>query len=199
MKATGEPQVNTQIYWDHVYTDPDKRDGDWGEHTDRFDHTIGMVKDGEKFCDIGCGIGALTNQIKKAYPNCEVWGTDISKKAIEDNKSQNPDIKYFSQYVGNETKLPDNYFDVVFAGEIIEHLTVPEDLFKDAYRILKSGGRFIVTTPLGDRVKSKEHVWTFEPLDLTNLYTSNGFTSPKFENLKDMEHLYVIYAVGEKI
>ncbi|WP_434049447.1 class I SAM-dependent methyltransferase [Marinobacter salarius] len=38
-------------------------------------------------------------------------------------------------------------FDVVLAGELIEHLEVPVDFLRDCYRSLKPGGRIVLSTP----------------------------------------------------
>jgi 2-polyprenyl-3-methyl-5-hydroxy-6-metoxy-1,4-benzoquinol methylase len=40
-------------------------------------------------------------------------------------------------------------FDVIFAGEVIEHLPLPEDAFKAWDKLLKPGGKMVITTPNG--------------------------------------------------
>ena len=54
-------------------------------------------------------------------------------------------------------QLPENHYEVVLFTEIIEHITFnPVDMWKAIYRVLRPGGRIIVTTPnyyhLGGRV-----------------------------------------------
>jgi len=45
-------------------------------------------------------------------------------------------------------RLPDNSFDVVIAGEILEHLAFnPVALWREIHRLLADGGRIVVTTP----------------------------------------------------
>lgn len=48
--------------------------------------------------------------------------------------------------------LPDNSVQLVFALEIIEHLTSPFHLLSEAYRILGSGGHVVLTTPNVTRI-----------------------------------------------
>ena len=45
--------------------------------------------------------------------------------------------------------LPFNndFFDVAYCGEIIEHLFNPDHLLKEVFRVLKKEGRCVITTP----------------------------------------------------
>lgn len=208
MKATGNENINTKEYWDSVYGTPEKRKGyaaqgtasscaNEGKQTYRFERTLQEVKNGEKFLDIGCGVGLMTNLVKKTYPDCEVYGVDISSQAIEDNKKENPAIHYGQGEVGR-LYYDNNFFDVIFSGETVEHLDDPSDLFNEAYRFLKSGGKLIITTPLMDNIQSPEHTWFFTQEDIEGLFIKAGFKDIRFIYLPNQEHLMVIYAIGKK-
>ena len=41
----------------------------------------------------------------------------------------------------------DNFFDIVFSKSFIEHFYYPEEIFKEAHRILKPSGILINLTP----------------------------------------------------
>lgn len=211
MKATGNPNINTRSYWNGIYADTKKRmeyaaqgtslnnvGGNWIAPTKRFETALSHIKPGDRVLDIGCGVGVFTSLVKATYPSCDVWGTDISNKAIADNCIQQPDIKYLCCKVGSQEGVPENYFDVVFSGEVLEHLDEPALLVKDAYRALKSGGKFVLTTPNVDGVISDEHVWFFTPDDVSDLMHGAGFDRVVFTDLPDLEYSYVIFAVGEK-
>jgi ubiquinone/menaquinone biosynthesis C-methylase UbiE len=197
MKRTNEDQINTRQYWNYIYTTPAKTLDYWTS-TGRFDEAIKYIKDGDKVIDIGCGVGILTRMVHSKRKNCEVWGTDISDEVIKNNKKNDPETKYLMGYAGEQNDLPSNYFDVVFSGELIEHMDIPERLFREAYRILKSGGKLIVTTPISDRVRSAEHVWYFEEEDLIKFYIDAGFYEPEFISLDGTEYLIVYFCVGKK-
>jgi len=164
----------------------------------RFSFLLDEIKEGDKFLDIGCSVAVPAKLIREKYKDCEIWGTDISDEAIEINKERYPEDKYFQGYVGHEDFLPDNYFDVVFSGEVLEHLDDPALLLAEAYRVLKSGGKFVLTTPNDEGIISSEHVWFFEEDDIRKLYEEAGFKNLEFKKLPKLEHLVVIFAVGVK-
>lgn len=209
MQKTNNLNINTRTYWDSVYGTPEKRQGyantgtdlavPGAQQTKRFKETLKYIKDGDRVLDIGCGVGVFTKLAKATYPNCEVWGTDISSRVIADDMAESPEIIYHHQYIGRQDKVPSDYFDVVFCGETIEHLDDPAVLFQDAARVLRRDGQLIITTPLQESFQSPEHVFFFDYEDVEQLYQTNGFSFKWFVYLPDMEHLYVIYAIGRKL
>jgi ubiquinone/menaquinone biosynthesis C-methylase UbiE len=198
MQRTTNDQINSKVYWDYIYTTPARKQEYWSM-TNRFPRAASYVKDGDTVMDLGCGVGVFLRLVKKEKKGCELWGVDISKEVIKNNLVDDPDIRYQQGEIGNLSHLPEEYFDVVFSGETLEHLDKPEDLFNDAFRILKPGGTLIITTPQEDHIESPEHVWYFTKDDINTLFTTSGFTHPTYEDLPDLEHMIVFFAVGKKI
>jgi 2-polyprenyl-3-methyl-5-hydroxy-6-metoxy-1,4-benzoquinol methylase len=214
MKKASEVNINTKRYWNDIYGEEGQRamyasqgtDSNSLKHshwtaqsikTTRFTTAVKFIKDGDRVLDIGCGVGVFTQLVKKTHPKCDVTGVDISDKAIEANKLENNEIAYYQGYIGR-LDAPDEHYDVVFCGETIEHLDDPSILFNEAYKMLKKGGKLIITTPREEHIKSDEHVWYFKQEDVEELFLKAGYKEIKFEYLKDMEHLMVIFAVGTK-
>jgi len=197
MKPTGNSQINTRVYWNYIYTTPAKEKDYWA-HTGRYTSMLEEVKDGDKFLDIGCGVGIPGRMVKEQRKGCEIWGTDISDEIINKNNAENLGIKYFQGYAGYNDFLPSDYFDTVFSGELMEHLDDPNVLFAEAYRVLKEGGKFVVSTPQDDAVTSPEHVWEFTKDDVRDYYVKNKFKDVRFKDLHNLEHLVIILGVGIK-
>lgn len=199
MKATGNKQINDAHYWDGVYKDRQKYLDEQTGPTARFTTTLKYLKGAKHFLDIGCGVGEMTELAKRTYPELDVWGTDIAEKTIEKNRKRREEIVYLPRAIGEHDDLPAGHFDVIFAGEVLEHLDDPHELFKEAKRLLKRGGRLIITTPNGAAIQTPEHTWFFDHEDIELFYEGAGFQFEQFEYLPDKEHLMVIYAVGRKL
>ncbi len=136
---------NKEIY-DHIFSD-EKR---IKEHKILFKTKnkmlISMInKQHKKILDVGCGDGFLGKLIKEKF-NSEVHGLDISNKALKTAKKNGIITKKFN-LEGKKWPYKNNFFDVVIAGDIIEHLYDTEKFVQEAYRVLKKGGIFLVSTP----------------------------------------------------
>lgn len=195
------PNINTREYWNTVYSDIEaykQEEGGITGITQRFTRALDEVKDGDKVLDIGCGVGTFTELVYNTKTGCEIWGTDISDAVTHENWLRNPKIQYIAGKVGEKKDIPTNYFSVVFSGEVLEHLDEPKELFLEAYNALSSGGKFVLTTPLGSSIITPEHTHEFTHEDVEKLYLDTGFEKPKFAYLSRGEHLLTIFAIGVK-
>ena len=96
--------------------------------------------------DVGCGDGNFSILLKEACGAREVYGIEISEKGVE--LARKKGVKCFRLDIDEEDfPFEDNYFDAVFAGEIIEHLFDPDHFLDEVYRVLKPRGIFSLTTP----------------------------------------------------
>ena len=100
----------------------------------------------ENLLDIGCGDGINTVLLKEALGASAVYGIDISPGACEAAGQRGVDSICFDIEEGI-LPFPDEYFDAIFCGEIIEHLFDTDHLLDEIYRLLKPGCSCIITTP----------------------------------------------------
>lgn len=103
---------------------------------------------GKQILDIGSGSGFMAQQIghyieeiggnpKDILTACDLFPEHFEYDAIECNKFDFADSLPYD----------DNSYDIVYAIEVIEHFENPVYFIREAYRILRRGGTFIITTP----------------------------------------------------
>ncbi len=105
------------------------------------------LKEGSSFVDIGCGDGFFLQQVSNAL------GKDVICSGGEYSSFQRSKAVERTGYsiatIDLEGKLgfDDASFDVVYSGEVIEHLYNPDNMVKELNRIMKLGGYCLITTP----------------------------------------------------
>lgn len=115
-------------------------------------------RSGEKVLDLGTGPGepALTIA-SRLGPTGRVVGVDLSEKmvALAGEAARARDLMNTEFRVMDCTKLefPDRHFDAVTSNFGFQIFTNPEGAAKEARRVLRPGGRIVLTVwPPGDRV-----------------------------------------------
>jgi 2-polyprenyl-3-methyl-5-hydroxy-6-metoxy-1,4-benzoquinol methylase len=94
--------------------------------------------------DVGCGDGYWSEKLKSiGYKTTSV-----------DMNREYPNVDWETPYkdtvfIDLNKKLPfqDASFDLVWCSEVIEHLNNPKEVIKEIERVVKPGGKYILTTP----------------------------------------------------
>jgi 2-polyprenyl-3-methyl-5-hydroxy-6-metoxy-1,4-benzoquinol methylase len=150
---------------------------------------------GLEVLDLGCRTGALTQHYA---PGNTVTGVDVDRNALEQAVER---LGISTAWADVEEGLPfeDESFDVVVAGELLEHLADPAATVAHASRVLKPGGRLVGSVPNAFRLKSRirfvagrhpetdaTHLQLFTPAALRAL-------------LADFDRVEVRFAVGRYV
>jgi SAM-dependent methyltransferase len=105
---------------------------------------------GRRVLDLGCRYGALTRAYAEGN---EVVGVDVDREALAEAAK----LGIETRWVDVEQPLPfgDASFDVVVAGELLEHVRDPGRLVADARRVLRPGGRLVGSVPNAFRLLNR--------------------------------------------
>lgn len=97
--------------------------------------------------DVGCGYGEQHSVWNKKIDNsCKLTAIDISEKQIEYARQKNPSVTYEVCDVANiSTRYTPQTYDTVFCVESAFHYKERQAFFRDVKRLLKKGGRFIIS------------------------------------------------------
>jgi 2-polyprenyl-6-hydroxyphenyl methylase/3-demethylubiquinone-9 3-methyltransferase len=106
---------------------------------------------GLQVLDLGCRTGALSQHY--AAGNSLV-GVDVDRNALDAAEAR-LGIETVWADAEEELPFPDASFDVVVAGELLEHLADPAAAVAHVRRVLKPGGRFVGSVPNAFRLKSR--------------------------------------------
>ncbi len=106
------------------------------------------IKRNDRVFDAGCGVGGSLIWLVKnrgvTGVGISITPVDISRAKQIAEKENISDRAVFAVGDYRETQLPSNSFDVVWAIESVCHAEDKGDFIKEAYRLLKSGGRLAV-------------------------------------------------------
>lgn len=95
--------------------------------------------------DIGCHDGTFLSLVKNR--DNRFFGVDASDWAVNEARRKGLDAQEF--FFDDKTPLlfEDSHFELVIAGEIIEHIFDTDFFLEEIRRILKPGGKLLISTP----------------------------------------------------
>jgi len=138
--------------------------------------------------DFGCG----RKPYRSIFTNVsEYIGVDFEN---EGHPHENEDIDVF--YDGKSLPFESEQFDVVFSSEVFEHVENLDEMIKELHRVLKPGGKLLVTVPFV--YMEHEMPYDFRRFSINGLASflkNNGFTVlEQHKSTKDIETLFQVIA-----
>lgn len=104
-----------------------------------------LVDGRQEIADLGCGTGELLSCLVKAHKK-KLIGVDSSPEMLEQAKIRLASDRAIELRLGELEHLPmkDNEVDCVVMSMVLYHIVEPERSIREAYRVLKPGGVFIL-------------------------------------------------------
>jgi len=157
---------------------------------------------GESALDIGCGTGLVTHLLSRDAPGGFAFGIDISPDmlAVAHRDRPSGSDAVFAIMAPESLLMRSDSFDAVVIGQTLAYLLRPGAVLAEAHRVLRPGGRIVVScqrrklstpaenvffmelTRLADRSPMniprppKAHAWFGEPDVLCGLLRNAGFS-----------------------
>ncbi len=144
-----------------------------------YDHFAIPYLAGKSVLDVGCGHGYGTAEMAKHA--AAITGVDYSAPTVEANNARYANAFANLRFVQNKVpplNFPDESFDVVTSFQFIEHLEERLAFIREAYRVLKTGGVLLLSTPNVKRTLARNpfhvHEYTFDEMksEIGQVFTS---------------------------
>ncbi|MCB0163629.1 MAG: class I SAM-dependent methyltransferase [Anaerolineae bacterium] len=132
--------------------------------------------------EVGCGRG-LTGRVIQSQLGCRVTGVELNPVVAQEAKQH-----LWQVIVGDiqTVSLEQNTYDAVVATELFEHLVEPELFLDNMKRVLKPGGRIILSVPnVGHYAVVKDLIagrWDYVPIGLLCYTHVRFFTRATLED-----------------
>ncbi len=132
------------------------------------------LQPGIRVLDAGCGTGNLELFIsEKPHPPVEIEGVDYSQAMLARARSKCRDLSFveFKRCdLNRPLPYPDASFDRIVSVNVLYALEKRDDTMRELLRILKPGGRLVITSPtpefsiaplLLDHMRRVRNIWGF--------------------------------------
>lgn len=157
----------------------------------RFKKIVKYIPKDSVICDLGCGKEAyflknIANSIKR--------GIGLDAK-VENYKNSKLELRRFE--IEKTLPLENESCDIITMAAVVEHLLYPQEVLNESSRILKNGGRLILTTPtpiskpileilaklrLIDKNEIRDHKNYFWPKAIKKMLLKSGFSEENIKN-----------------
>jgi len=121
---------------------------EFADHLSRYVFAQNFISDGMNVLEVGCGAGYGLRKLSESKSIRGV-GIDTSREAVLFAKKHSSSQHCLEFVVMDGTNLGfrDNALDMVFSLEVIEHVADYQTFVNESCRVLKFGGKYIISTP----------------------------------------------------
>jgi methionine biosynthesis protein MetW len=139
----------------------------------RKEFLLKQIGRGKRVLDVGC-LGGMLSRAIMDHGN-EVWGVEINPAAAQVAASRGVRVKVADVEEG--LPFEDASFDVVHAGELIEHLYDTKAFFAECWRVLRPEGFVLFTTPNLNSLENRVRVASGGYLSMAGAYPEDHYGS----------------------
>jgi SAM-dependent methyltransferase len=139
---------------------------------------------GAHILDIGSGPGDLALDLRRAFPQAELAGVELSAAGVAEATQRIPGVRFLQRDLLDPHDDPGplrSWAQYAVCSEVLEHLDDPVLFLKRVCGYLAPGSTLVVTVPGGPKSEFDRHIGHrqhFTPGMLRSLLEASGFTVP---------------------
>jgi SAM-dependent methyltransferase len=111
---------------------------------------VSQIKIGGRFLDIGCANGNILETVRDA--GADAYGIEINPRYVYLCKKKGLNVQCGSVV---DLRYPDDYFDIIWMSQVIEHLPSPKNYLQQLRKILRQDGKLYLFCPNADSYLAK--------------------------------------------
>nr|AAS47557.1 putative methyltransferase [symbiont bacterium of Paederus fuscipes] len=156
-----------------------------------------------RILDAACGMGASTRHLLEYYPADNIWAINISEKQIEATRRNVPGC-HAQVMNAVDLSFEEGFFDNILCIEAAFHFETRQKFLEEARRILRPGGRLVLSDVLFSSSERLEQYPIFpsainhlnDTEEYRRLLKDTGFSQVEIEDVSDeVWGAHFIYAV----
>lgn len=169
------------------------------------------VTSNDRVLDAGCGVGGSAIFLAAKY-GCNVTGITLSTQQVRyaNDYAEHHHVGGLTAFIVadyTKTPFPENSFDLVWAIESVCHAKDKNDFLREAYLLLKKGGRIIIADFFQSKhsMKKEESAllrksfsgWAFAP-EIDTVF-HEGLKEQNFRNITEWDGTSLVYKPSKRL
>lgn len=113
---------------------------------DEFVHTVKRwVPTATNILEVGCGEGAITQRLAKAYSNSSIVGIDITSRLGRLYGGRTDSVRFLETTVQDLAAMHPGHFDLIVLADVLHHVpdAIRQQLLDSIRLLMAPGGNFI--------------------------------------------------------
>jgi len=143
-----------------------------------------LAKNNFKVVDLGCGDGSMLKIIEEKFKNVKTFGIDREPNIVKLKDFLKAEIKVADI---QNSGFADNFFDLIFCLDVLEHFKDLEQPIKEIKRIIKPSGVLIISLPTESPFYKVGRFLTKGTMSMKKGPSCSFNFSPHFHNAKKIK------------
>lgn len=117
------------------------------------------LRPADRVLDVGCGTGALLERLARSHPAALLSGVDPVSEMLAVARERVPAEVELREGWAEQLPFAEEQFDVVVSCNMFHYIQRPVDALREMRRVLRPGGRLIVTDWCDDYLACRVCSW----------------------------------------